>query len=53
MSSNAQAGLVMIGLAVIVGYTWYVGAWAWLFDTIRTQVAAGGHVQNPRAVLHG
>ena len=54
MSENVQAGLVMIVLAAVIGYTWYIGAWAALLDAVTGQVAAGGRQdQRARAVLSG
>jgi hypothetical protein len=46
--SNVQSGVFLIVAGVLVFYTWYSGAWAWLFQVIEDQVRAGGTVANPR-----
>ena len=48
MNRNVQTGLVYIAAAVVIGYTWWVGAWAALFSAASGQIAAGGAEQHPR-----
>lgn len=49
MRNNVEAGVVYIAAAVLIGYTWWVGAWAGLLQAIAGQVTAGGTQQHPRA----
>lgn len=49
MNRNVQAGIFYLAAAVVVGYTWWVGAWAGLFEAVTGQVAAGGSQAHPRA----
>lgn len=46
--SNVQSGVFLIVAGVLVFYTWYSGAWSWLFAIITDQVRAGGAIENPR-----
>jgi len=48
VSGNVQSGVFLVLAGVLVFYTWYTGAWAWLFQIIAEQVRAGGTAEGPK-----